>query len=106
MHGGEIGDPGDGGHIELAGATEPTEHLGALRIDRDDYVRVRPPDKAQHPRPTDPREQPLAAAAEGREPREQPERQVPEPQEAVEDEPWPAFAECGDEAAHRNEALH
>ncbi len=65
VHRRDVGDPGEEGHVEPAGASQTRQHLGRLRVDRDDDVGTRALDQRQQPGRAEPRQQALREDAGG-----------------------------------------
>ena len=97
VHRREVGDRRDDGDAEPARALEPAEHLGDVRIDGHDHVGVVALDQAEQARRSEPRHQALRDLPRRSGTGEEPEPDVPEPREPIEDDARRAFAHEGHE---------
>ena len=105
MHRRKIGDRRDDRRLDAAFALEPAEHLGDVRVDGDDHVGRDPVDQLEESAPSGARDQPLRELARQRVDGEHPEPDVPDPLEAVEDEPRRVLAHRPHGPPHRGEAV-
>ena len=102
---GQVGDDGADRHVQAPGLAQPPEHLRRVRVRRDDHVRPVGGDQAQQAPTAEPHEQPLREAAGHREAREDPEADVPQPEEAEEDDTRRVVRDGRDGAPHRRQAV-
>ena len=101
----EVHDGGAHGHGQPAAEAQPAQHFGRGRIGGHNDVRPVSPDQVQDAGRTEPGQSRLREAPRRREPGEDPEPDVPEPVEPVEEDTRCALADGDDRPTHRREPV-
>ena len=103
---GQIGDRGHHGDAQPSRAPQSAEHLGDVRIHGHDHVGIALLlDQPQQPASAEAREQPLRELTGRRGSGREPEPDIPNPFEPVEDDVRSPLAGEGDRATHHGEAV-
>jgi len=93
-------------NLEAPATTQSAEHLGRVRIGRDDHIRPMCPNQPQKPRRAEPRQSRLREAPGRAEACKEPESEIPEPTETKEDDTRRAFTDGRDRPPHHRKPVH